>query len=136
MLRCRPDLVPAEYANSPTSIGIRIFDSSWNRLSEVSTLASVRPSACLLRSAPESWVLHKGLAGGGDFILAGEVIRTFGLIPAVIPGMAESYDEPVGAVVWGEDGAPCSINDTWRSRVAQRPDPSTSDVDVATDLAT
>ncbi|RRT55775.1 hypothetical protein B296_00023357 [Ensete ventricosum] len=124
MLRCRPDLVPTEYVNSPTSIGIKISDSSWNSLSEVSTLASVRPSACLLRSVPESWVLHKGLAGGGgcptereserkffpfsvlsegDFILTGEVARTFGLTPAVTPGMAESYDEPVGAIVWGED---------------------------------
>ncbi|RWW62598.1 hypothetical protein BHE74_00030266 [Ensete ventricosum] len=65
------------------SVGIKISDSDWNRLSKVSALASVRLSACLLRSAPES------------------------------------------------------INGAWKgSRVAQRPDPSTSDADVSTDLAT
>ncbi|RWW42556.1 hypothetical protein BHE74_00051893 [Ensete ventricosum] len=40
----------------------------------------------------------------GDFILTGEkVARTFGLTPAVTSAMAESYDGPVGVVVWGED---------------------------------
>ncbi|RZR98854.1 hypothetical protein BHM03_00028300 [Ensete ventricosum] len=40
----------------------------------------------------------------GDFILTGEAVaRTFGLTPAVTSGMAELYDGPVGAVVWGED---------------------------------
>ncbi|RZS12146.1 hypothetical protein BHM03_00043544, partial [Ensete ventricosum] len=64
-LRCRLNLVLAEYANSPTSVGIRISESGWNRLSVVSALASVRLSVHLFRSAPESWVLHKGLIEGG-----------------------------------------------------------------------
>ncbi|RRT65839.1 hypothetical protein B296_00028228, partial [Ensete ventricosum] len=39
-----------------------------------------------------------------DFILTGEeVARTFSLTPTVTSGMGESYDEPIGAVVWGED---------------------------------
>ncbi|RRT64084.1 hypothetical protein B296_00035328, partial [Ensete ventricosum] len=62
---CRLNLVLAEYANSPTSVGIRISESGWNRLSVVSALASVRLSVHLFRSAPESWVLHKGLIEGG-----------------------------------------------------------------------
>ncbi|RRT36775.1 hypothetical protein B296_00046529 [Ensete ventricosum] len=40
----------------------------------------------------------------GDFILTiEEVTRTFGLISVVTSGMVESYNGPVGAVVWGED---------------------------------
>ncbi|RZS11414.1 hypothetical protein BHM03_00042746 [Ensete ventricosum] len=63
---CRPDLVPAEYANSPTSVGIKISDFGWDHPSEDSALASARSSAHLLRSAPAPWILHKGLVRGGD----------------------------------------------------------------------
>ncbi|RWW52839.1 hypothetical protein BHE74_00040719 [Ensete ventricosum] len=65
VLRCRSHLILVEYVNSFTSIRIRIFDFGWDRLSEVSTLASARSFARLLRSAPASWILHKGLVSGG-----------------------------------------------------------------------
>ncbi|RZS21195.1 hypothetical protein BHM03_00053799 [Ensete ventricosum] len=53
-LRCRPDLVSAEYANLPTSIMIRISDFGWNRLSVVSALASVDLSVHSFCSTLES----------------------------------------------------------------------------------
>ncbi|RWW62508.1 hypothetical protein BHE74_00030360 [Ensete ventricosum] len=40
---------------------------------------------------------------GGVLKALKEVIRTFGLTPVVTLGVVESYDELVGAVVWGED---------------------------------
>ncbi|RWW87046.1 hypothetical protein BHE74_00004141 [Ensete ventricosum] len=74
----------------------------------------------------------------GDFILTGgEVARTFGLTSTVTLGMAESYGEPVGAMVWGEDMVRYAAFLARGGGVgmAQRPNPSTSTADVDADLA-
>ncbi|RWV83335.1 hypothetical protein GW17_00055076 [Ensete ventricosum] len=131
-------------------VRIEIPNSGWDRLSEVSALASAQLSAHLLRLASASWILHKGLVGGGgcptapflllpkgDFILiGGEVAHTFGLISVITSGMAKSYDGPVGAKVW-DDGiahhAALMVRGEGAGMVP-RPNPSTSDTNVAVDL--
>ncbi|RWW67493.1 hypothetical protein BHE74_00025054 [Ensete ventricosum] len=73
----------------------------------------------------------------GDFVLiGGEVAHTFGLTSAITLGMAKSYGEPVGAKVWDE-GIACHAALMARGEGAgmvPRPDPSTSDTNVAADL--
>ncbi|RZS20748.1 hypothetical protein BHM03_00053309 [Ensete ventricosum] len=64
-LRCRPDLFSAEYASSPTSVGIWISDLGWTHLLVVSSQLSVGLSFRLSLSAPGSIVLHTGLVGNG-----------------------------------------------------------------------
>ncbi|RRT37758.1 hypothetical protein B296_00027797 [Ensete ventricosum] len=144
------DLVLAECASSPASVRIEISNSGWDRPSEVSALASARLSARLLHSASAVWILHKGLVGGGgcptapflvlpkgDFILiGGEVAHTFGLTSAITLGMAKSYDGPVSAEVWDEGIAhhAALMARGEGAGMVPRPDPSTSDTNVAADL--
>ncbi|RWW45718.1 hypothetical protein BHE74_00048419 [Ensete ventricosum] len=160
MLRCQPDLVPAKYVSSPASVGIGISDSGWDRPSEVSALVSLVVCSltplriCTMDHAQRS---HRGGVRRDSFnARVKEVTRTFGLISVVTSGMVESYNGPVGAVVWGEDMMHHATlmahggGVGWRS--VQTPPPqmltspstwspsengrdSTSDVDVVVDLA-
>ncbi|RZS15690.1 hypothetical protein BHM03_00047558 [Ensete ventricosum] len=72
----------------------------------------------------------------GDLLIGGEVAHTFGLTSAITLGMAKSYGGPVGAKVWDE-GIACHAALMARGEGAgmvPRPDPSTSDTNVAADL--
>ncbi|RRT73833.1 hypothetical protein B296_00023688 [Ensete ventricosum] len=74
----------------------------------------------------------------GSFILTGgEVARTLGLTSVVTSSVVESYDESVDAEVWGEGIAhhTALMARVATVRLARRPDASTSDANMAVDLA-